>query len=118
MILTDGDLDGIRADALSVLPDWAYLYANVPVSDDAGGWDDAWHPVWTGRGRVAPMAADERAFAEALVTVADMVATLPWDCPVTERHHLSIRGVTYDIVGVQRGGSYALHTRAAVVARR
>jgi hypothetical protein len=117
-MLDAGELDAIRRDVEDLLPDRAFLYASTPVSDAGGSWEDQWLIYWSGRGRIAPVRSDERAFSEQVLTVADMIATLPYDCPITERHQLLIRGTMYDVQAVAEGSSYDLHTRAAVVARR
>ena len=119
-MLTPDELAAIRSEAEAWLPDYVTLTGPTQTWD-GGEVNESWGTVWIGKGRLAPLMSSERVFNDDVAAVADSVVTLPADCPVTERHRVSIRvagsasATQYEVVKVSSQHSLQLHVRAAVV---
>ena len=100
------------------------ITAATETSDGGGEVNVVYAVQWSGKGRLAPLMVTERVFADDVKAIADSVVTLPWDCPITERHRLQIRvagaaaATPFDVVKVSSAHSLQLHVRAAVVRAR
>jgi SPP1 family predicted phage head-tail adaptor len=102
MMLTAGDIAGMRATADTALPDVATVQRATTVSDGGGGTTTSWADVATVACRIAPAGGGEGATAgERVVDESTHVISLPAEADVTELDRLIVGGQTYDVTLVR-----------------
>jgi hypothetical protein len=91
MILTEGELEQLRADEADLLPDTCTVTraSGEPVFDANTGTYTAPDPttIYTGACRIAPLSVQDRAvlFGERAVDLVAYQGTFPYDAPVFQK---------------------------------
>lgn len=113
-MLTDSELDDMRATATQALPGTAVIQSYASTSDGGGGHTNAWSSAGAVACRVAPEQQSEGEEGERLTSEQRFVVTLPHDAPVSVRSRLLIGGDTYSVTGVD-DRSWNVTTRVHVI---
>lgn len=115
-MLTDAELDSMRAVAAEALPGTAVIQNSVFVSDGGGAGSDTWTAAGTVDCRIAPLNSageGEGTRGDRISANAEYVVTLPSDTAITTNSRLVIGGNTYNVELV-RDRSWNLTTRVEV----
>lgn len=112
-MLSEDDLNGIRATVGSTYPDSVWVGRATASSDGAGGSTVLWtHLLDPLPCRVQPTGGAESQVAEALRGQADFLVHLPWDCDVSPSDRLDWGDIRLEILAVDRGGELRAEVRA------
>jgi hypothetical protein len=115
-MISETELDAIRADQNTLLPETATILDEVAVSDGRGGT----RSTWVAREDPLParlgVPADRRAggFAGQLTDAATYVVTFPAGTVIDERARIVIGGATYTVTGKLGPKSYETAHRVLV----
>lgn len=112
-MLTDNELDSMRAVAERALPGTAIIQTNTFTSDGGGGGSVGWAASGTVDCRIAPLSGDERTIGGRVTAEADSIVTLPFGTDIAEDARLVIDGTTYNVQAI-RERSYEVTTRVEV----
>jgi SPP1 family predicted phage head-tail adaptor len=113
-MLTDADLDSMRATAAEALPGTAIIQTRSFIDDGGGGGTVGWTNAGTVNCRIAPMSGSEREIADRIAEDADFIFTLPTSATVTVTSRLVSNGGTFNVAAI-RDRSYEITQRVEAV---
>ncbi len=101
MKLTSAELDQMRADINSLLPDTGTITVLTKVSDGQGGQTESWATLKANVAcRVDAQSGDEVLNSETLKPHHRYMLTVPYDTTITTAHRFVHGGQTYNIISV------------------
>lgn len=114
-MLTDSELEAMRATVVESLPDSAVIQTSGWVSDGGGGGTTGWTNAGTVACRIAPSAgADEGETGERITATGRFVFTFPAETAVTTNSRIIHSGGTFNVENV-RSRSWNTATRVEAV---
>ena len=113
-MLTQPEIDAMRATVASALPDWAAIQRVQRVADGGGSFTETWSTVARTRARLSPMSESEQVFAERVVERADWTLTLEASVQVTTADRVMVGPRVFEVLGVVSARSWQLGMRLAL----
>lgn len=107
-MLSDTDLDHMRADLAASLPDTATVQRRSRVSDSMGGSTVTWTTVATVPCRIAPRQGIEGDSDGHWQTTDEYRVTVPWDADIRPTDRLVVGPVTVDVSHVSTRGAQTI----------
>lgn len=113
-MLTDAELDSMRADAALALPGTAVIQRETFTDDGGGGGTAGWTAAGTVDCRIAPISGSEREIADRIAQDAASVVTLPAETSITVRDRMVISGGTFNVMAIRQRNEWEITTRVEV----
>lgn len=113
-MLTDSELEAMRATVVESLPDSAVVQTSAWVSDGGGGGTTGWTNAGTVACRVAPLGAGEGETADRITATGRFVFTFPAATSVTTNSRILHSGGTFNVESV-RSRSWNTATRVEAI---
>lgn len=116
-MLTEGDLQSMRATLDRTLPGTAIIQRRTFSADGQGGGTEIWAAVGTVDCRLSPIPAGERAEFERAGSMAerrDRVVTVPDGTDIEGKDRVVIASVTYEVSHVDGPRTYEIDRRVDV----
>lgn len=113
-MLTDSELEAMRATVVDSLPDEAVIQSQAASSDSGGGATVAWTDLGTVACRIAPLTGSEGEQGDRIVAESRWVMTLPHGTDLGTDHRVLYSGGTFHVSAV-RDRSFATGVRAELV---
>jgi SPP1 family predicted phage head-tail adaptor len=111
--LTVTDLANMRADALNMLPDTCTIQARTSTVNAIGEAADTFTDTYTGVAcRLDPVKETEELIVDRPLASGDLILTVAYDQAIDATMRVVSGGVTYEIIGVDAGKSWAVTRRA------
>ena len=115
--VSDWEIEQIRAALNDLMPDTCTLLTETRVSDGAGGWSSTWGTAAASVAcRFDPLNGSEQLAGGAVQPFQGYRLTLPADTTITTAYRVQKGGVTYNVISVDTGKSWAGSVRAVVQA--
>jgi hypothetical protein len=115
-MISQSELDGMRATAEQWLPDVCDLFAPAESDDSMGGSSTTWSATPTYASVPCRMSevssAGERLIADKLQGGVVMTLVLPYDQVINESYRVRVSGITMEIIGVIVPKSWEITRRA------
>lgn len=102
-MLPTAELDQIRTDLETTLPDAGTIYALTRTSDGQGGWSESWGTAGTCACRIDFIGGAESVTAGALLPYSKAIITLPQSTTITQQNRFAHSSGTYNIQSVNIG---------------
>jgi hypothetical protein len=100
-MLTTSELDQIRADIETLLPDTCDILSLTRTSDNAGGWSEAWGTATASVScRFDFRNGRENVDNAELTPYSGAVLSLPYDTTITTENRVYFSSVTYAVTSV------------------
>jgi SPP1 family predicted phage head-tail adaptor len=113
-LLSAAELDQMRADLETLLPDTCIIASVSYVSNGAG----EWVPTWTDAGSVAcrldPIRGSEKISGGAIEAFNGYILTLPYNAVIVPTNRVTVNGTDYNVTSVTIGDSWKLDTRCQI----
>jgi head-tail adaptor len=116
-MLTDVDLNDMRAAIAELLPATCHILSVTRTSDGQGGFTDTWGTATANVScRLDYKRGDERVFGATNQPYNGFVLSLPYDKTITAANRVKIGTTQYNVTMVDNGKSWAAVRRAALEA--
>jgi len=102
-MLPSAELDQIRTDLETTLPDAGTIYSLSRTSDGMGGWADTWGTAGTCACRLDFIAGVESVTAGALIPYLRAIVTMPQSTTITTQNRFEHSSGTYTVQSVNLG---------------
>lgn len=116
-MLPDAELNAMRTELETLMPDTVVIQTVARASDGQGGWVDSWAASGTVSGRIDPapfqFSGEEKAGGAVQPHHAYFV-TIPYDTTITTNNRVVVNSETYEITSVDKGKSWAITKRVIV----
>lgn len=113
-MLTEPELDAMRATAAQALPGTAVIYSQGFVDDGGGGGSHSWSAAGTVSCRIAPVSGNEREIADRIAEDAQFVVTLPAETSISQTQRIVTGGGTFNVLAVRAPRGYEITRRVEV----
>ena len=105
-MLPDDELEQIRTDLETTLPDAGTVLSLTRTSDGQGGWSESWAGTTSVSCRldfIARFGMGENMAANSLMPYTRAIVTLPHDTAITADNRFSHSSGTYNVIAVNLG---------------
>lgn len=103
-MLPDSELDQIRVDLETTLPDTCNILSLTTTSDGMGGWSEAWGTTYSLVAcRLDFIGGNERVNVGALMPYSRAIVTLPQDTVISAANRIEHDGNVYTVQAVNLG---------------
>lgn len=103
-MLPNSELDQIRADLETTLPDLCHILSLTRTSDGQGGWSEAWGTTYSNVScRLDFIGGVESVTGAALVPYSRAIVTMPQATTITAQNRIEHSGNTYTVQSVNLG---------------
>lgn len=113
-MLTDAELDSMRATASEALPGTAIIQTESFASNSGGGGSATWTAAGTVDCRIAPISGNEREIADRIAEDARSIVTLPAETSITVRDRMVINGGTFNVMAIRDRDEWEITRRVEV----
>lgn len=115
MSLSNAELEYMREDVESLLPDTCAVLSATVTNDGAGGFTEAWGTVTASVAcRIDAISGKEQLAGGAIDPFHRYVLTVPYDTTLTTSYRIEHGDETYSIISVDSDKSWATCRRAIV----
>lgn len=115
MNLSEFELDSMREDIESLLPDIGNILSVTTATDGAGGITETWGTLTVGVAcRLDAISGKEQLAGGAIEPFHRYVLTLPYSVVITSAHRFEHNSIEYSVISVDSDKSWATCTRAIV----
>lgn len=113
-ILSDSELDAIKADVLTMLPDTGYILTRTLAPDGFGGNNTTWGTASTTACRLDWKSGNEGLSGGGKQSYTGWMVTIPISVTITTRDNIKINGDVYNVKSIDPEKSWQVSTRCKV----